>query len=598
MSGRDRTGALTRRSFLRTGVAVAAVAGTAPWWLRNDGSSAQLSSATADSVRNLLANPRAITDTVGWEPAPGSTHALSWIAGDGVAPGTTSVQLDYGPVDPAQGAAAVVGRLQSIPVTADQLVWARAAAKTVAGAPGTQLELLVIHQRDDGAPVAQNRVSLEGGGPADGWIELAGFDMVPEGATRCHLAVRAVGNPQPGSSLRVTNAMLALEPGEYLPYVDGPAPLPRQVAPVRRGFLRGFNDNSVGQELLSPEKDAALHKEIGSTVLRVTIDLRNAGFQTGRGAPTRWEDPYPARFDALYRACRDAGVKLLPIALGAPEWMLAGRQQLLDELGPDPMVPPPPHLYDEWGKLCASLVDRWPGVAGIEVWNEPNLGTYFWQPRADPGAYAALLRATAAAVRVRHPNVPVLNGGLAGLLHDGPRGVDLAMAGFLEGMYTAGAKGSFDGLSLHTYLVGANPDAALGRNLRNARRIMGDQGDRRPLWITETGSSTVGAGWGITVSERHQAALNRIVYGLLKRQPDVQAVCLHTLVAPDRFGGENYEAGFGVAARNGRHKPAFSALRAEWRNEPVPRKRKRRRKRKARRRPRRRARATPRRSAD
>jgi len=128
----------------------------------------------------------------------------------------------------------------------------------------------------------------------------------------------------------------------------------------------------------------------------------------------------------------------------------------------------------------------------------------------------------------------------------------------------------------------------MDRNLRDARSIMALNDDRQPLWITEAGSSTVGKGWGITVSEGHQAALNRMVYGRLKREPDVQAVCLHTLVSPAHLGADNYESGFGVVeAGTGRRKPAFRAIAAEWRSEPPP-PTPRRKKRKKRKKPRRR----------
>src|SRR5207302_10638169 len=50
-------------------------------------------------------------------------------------------------------------------------------------------------------------------------------------------------------------------------------------------------------------------------------------------------------------------------------------------------------------------------VSLFEVWNEENLGWRFWEPHENPKAYAALLRATYAAVKAVAPEDRVAFGG-------------------------------------------------------------------------------------------------------------------------------------------------------------------------------------------
>ena len=571
--------------ILRGGLAIAA-AGSAPWWTRailpggeDVGPPALARAASARHVVNQMRNPRAAHGLDGWTGVvPGGQGSGPMrTAGDVLGTTATAVDLRYSAVDAGHGAALFPNGGTPLPVAPGQLVWGRAAAKVLAGAPSTALELRLTFLRGDGSPLPDQRLRLEEHAPAGQWVELAGFMLVPEDARSCRLGVWAVRNLQRDSLLRVTNAMLVVEPGEYLPYVDGDAPgagwqgpvhaspseapFPELTRPTRAGFLRGFNDNGVPQSGLRPVDDVALNEEIGATVLRVTIDLRGPQFQSRRGAAVDWRAPYAAQFDELHRRAARAKIRLLPVLLGAPTWMGGEREEI---------VPPAPQHYGEWARIAAQLAERWPDLAGIEPWNEPNLGSIFWNPGADAAAYTALLAETAAQVRRAQPGLPVLTGGINGALADAAGGADRSFAVFLEAMYAAGAKGAFDGLSLHAYPIFGDSDRHVGQNLRDARRIMAAHGDSKPLWITETGTSTIGTGFGVTVSERHQAAMNRMLYGLLKREPDVQAVCFHQLVPFTRSAEGDYETGFAAVARDGRRKPVFDALRAEWRNEPAP----------------------------
>ena len=73
--------------------------------------------------------------------------------------------------------------------------------------------------------------------------------------------------------------------------------------------------------------------------------------------------------------------------------------------------------------------------------------------RPNPAAYAQLLKATYPVIKAADPGATVVLGGLTG--NDYP---------FLEGVYAAGGKGSFDAVGVHTDTAcNLNPPSASSR---------------------------------------------------------------------------------------------------------------------------------------
>lgn len=84
-----------------------------------------------------------------------------------------------------------------------------------------------------------------------------------------------------------------------------------------------------------------------------------------------------------------------------------------------------------------------------EIWNEPNIGSRFWQPAADPAKYADLVAASTVAIKAACPDAQVAFGALSS--YDD---VDLTDTwGFLRRALQArpGLCDAFDVLSLHPY---------------------------------------------------------------------------------------------------------------------------------------------------
>lgn len=76
---------------------------------------------------------------------------------------------------------------------------------------------------------------------------------------------------------------------------------------------------------------------------------------------------------------------------------------------PDQYPPRDPRVFAE---RMAMLARRYPSVDAWQVWNEPNLPS-FWRPHEDPEGYAQLLLVSTQALRQVVPDKPVVMGGMA-----------------------------------------------------------------------------------------------------------------------------------------------------------------------------------------
>src|SRR3989442_1022252 len=90
---------------------------------------------------------------------------------------------------------------------------------------------------------------------------------------------------------------------------------------------------------------------------------------------------------------------------------------------------------------------RYPQLAGIEIWNEPNM-TWAWAPSPDPARYTQLLRLAYDAVKAVNPSMPVIGGSLAANLSPAATSASTPIRPFLQSMYDNGARGHLDGISI------------------------------------------------------------------------------------------------------------------------------------------------------
>ena len=316
----------------------------------------------------------------------------------------------------------------------------------------------------------------------------------------------------------------------------------------------GINDTAVSH----PEGAARildLHQALGARLERIDVPWRLV--QPERG---RWEWSH---VDRLLDPGAGRGMGTIALISSVPHWASTRQtvqQCLFNTTSQRCQRPPAPDRLGDFQEFLRVLVQRYPSLIAVEVFNEPNLGAYNWQPQADPEYYATVLRAARDAVHPVRPALSVRSGGLTPLSRSAPAG-SLEPLEFLERMYRAGAHGAMDGIGLHPYPIrmsasdpGTSAYHRLIAEVRATRDRHGDAG--RPLWVTETGYTTTGP---FAVTPEQQAAwLPQLVDDALT-EPDVAAVVVHTL--RDRAADEDAaEIGYGLVYRDLTPKPVFKAL--------------------------------------
>ena len=307
----------------------------------------------------------------------------------------------------------------------------------------------------------------------------------------------------------------------------------------------GINDPSGGQ--------IAEAKALGTHWVRMFVSWRALQPTPGPIAPGAL-----ASYEQFFREM-PGGTKVILDVFGTPQWETGSA----DEHAP----PANPHDY---AMFVDSLAQRFgTHVAAYEIWNEED-DSRWWSGGPNPGAYAQLLEATYPLVKAANPRAKVVLGGLTG--NDYP---------FLEGVYQAGGKGSFDAVGVHTdtacnvlspyqFLRGADnrmiPDSFLA--YREVRATMLANGDEKPIWMTELSWRTTDAtcsegAWagqkpeGVTPEQ--QATYLKQAYHCLAQDPYVQVA----LWFPLQDEGAILS---GLLTANGSQKPAFAAMRAYVRN--------------------------------
>ena len=119
------------------------------------------------------------------------------------------------------------------------------------------------------------------------------------------------------------------------------------------------------------------------------------------------EDQYQlAVIDELVNTLKDEKLKSVFYLVGsAPHATTAPANSKT----PDQYPPKDPKVFAE---RMYMLAKRYPSVNAWQVWNEPNLPS-FWRPHEDAKGYGALLQVSTQALRQAYPDKPVIMGGMA-----------------------------------------------------------------------------------------------------------------------------------------------------------------------------------------
>jgi len=305
---------------------------------------------------------------------------------------------------------------------------------------------------------------------------------------------------------------------------------------------------------LNRSLDLAVRAHAG--LLRQTFDWADI-----ERAPGRYDF---ARYDALMAAAAARGLQVLPVLFNPPGWHSAGPPH------PSRRGTFPPRHPADLGVFAAVVARRygpggsfWRGHPGMtadpirswQVWNEPSLPVY-WPTGPSPAAYARLLKATATAIRGVDPRATIVSAGL-------PQSrIGVPFARYVEGLYRAGAAGSFDVLAIHPY---ARDAAGVVAAVAQARQLMDRHGDDSPIWVTEVGWASAGPPSDFTVGPSGQA--QRVRATLLALAARRQQLGLRGIVyfglrdTPVYAGGKDFWGlHTGLLSLSDTPKPAFGAF--------------------------------------
>jgi len=315
---------------------------------------------------------------------------------------------------------------------------------------------------------------------------------------------------------------------------------------------KGINGNELFR--LSPTELTATinsYKTLGVKWVRFDFD-----WSVMQPTPTTYN---LADHDRVVSALAKAQIKILGLIAYTPGWANGGQATKFF----------PPTDPTTFANFAAFLTARYAnnGVAAWEIWNEPNLAQ-FWNPGADPAAYAQLLKQSYPAIKKQSAKMIVVTGGLA---QPSTGGGNMDARLFLQMLYGSGAAPYFDGIGDHPY---TSPQLPLDSNSNNwaqmfgtspsFRSIMTQYGDdKKKIWITEYGAPTSGDNiWGTTISEDRQASMVTQSLALAASYTWAGPMFWYNYKDFCAAGSSNSECYFGIVRSDGTPKPAFNAYRS------------------------------------
>ena len=281
----------------------------------------------------------------------------------------------------------------------------------------------------------------------------------------------------------------------------------------------------------------------------VRFDFAWSDIQATDSATFSW-----AKYDAVVAAAKARNIEVLGMIGYTPAWARpAGCNN--DKCHPNDPA--------QFATFVGQTVDRYKaeGVTNWEIWNEPNIET-FWQPAPNVAQYSELLQQSYITAKAADPTALVLNGGFSPAESNG---TNIAPTDFLSGLYSSGAGAYFDAVAHHPYCFSGTFDcpstyapwsawSQMSETPVNMRDIMTANGDSfKKIWVTEFGAPTKGSA---SVSEAQQATMLNNAYAILQSKPWAGPLFWYSY----KDAGTNKkdrEDWFGFIRYNGTHKPAY-----------------------------------------
>ncbi|MGI8587177.1 MAG: hypothetical protein ACR2M0_05750 [Chloroflexia bacterium] len=306
-------------------------------------------------------------------------------------------------------------------------------------------------------------------------------------------------------------------PSAAPPAAPAPTPLPAQVSTAnpKIGVHTRLTDESDPAKI---HQSLLMVREMGAPW--ITEYFPWAYVQPNDAAHFDW-----THTDLVVDAAAAEGLTLIARFDGVPAWARP-KDTTWKYLDPD--------HYADFAAFVAAFAARYRGrVQYLIVWNEPNLSAEWGVRPPDPAAYAALLRQTYRAAKAANPDCTVLMAGLAPTLEPPGSALGLRDTAFLEGVYAAGGRDTFDGLAVHAYGLLSPPDDPPGPDKLNFARVevlhdvLVRHGDgAKPMLVTEGGWND-SPRWSLAVRPYQRIAYTIAAYDMANRDwPWCRAVTL------------------------------------------------------------------------
>ena len=306
----------------------------------------------------------------------------------------------------------------------------------------------------------------------------------------------------------------------------------------------GFADSWLW--FLSPDDvNRQLDLMVATGVRSARIMLPWAGIQP---APDAWDW---GQADLMVGAANARGIAVVGTLNSTPGWATGG----------GPAITGPPASADTFANFAGTVASHFAGrIAAYELWNEQN-AVQFWAsgPQGpEPDRYTEMLKAAYPRIKAADPGATVVAGGLSPTINF--FSITMNPVTFVERMYAAGAKGSFDALAYHPYLY-ANANVRFSKSgardlYDGIRQRMIDNGDGgKQIWATEYGDSIP------EVDEATQAARIQDFITTWRGLPGAGPAFVYT--TRDRnTGSSDPEDNYGVYRTDWTPKPAADVVRS------------------------------------
>jgi hypothetical protein len=371
------------------------------------------------------------------------------------------------------------------------------------------------------------------------------------------LAGLCAAGPNPWDSLSIdlrhrwvalTSGRAPTEPGQAPPAVGMNVFLEQEVEPERRQrsleLLQAAGVTWIRQELP--------WEQIEPVAKGQTVDPNYGG--------STW-----AKFDDIVDRASATGMHVVLRLDTSPRWALP--PDAADGLSP-------PINDNDYFDFVSEVAARYRGrVGAYQVWNEPNLTSEWGHRPPDAVAYAALLRGASARIRAADPGAKVVMAALAPTLTNNTDAIDELI--YLQRLYDAGVRGSFDVLAVQAYgLRGGPDDPRIDRHSDVTfsrpvlvRQLMQANGDADvPVWATEMGWNVNPPSFAVQqfgrVTPTLQARYTVRAFERARQQwPWLQAGFVWFWKRADASDGDQDWSWFRVAEPDFTLEPAYYALR-------------------------------------